>query len=420
MGSSSQLYSLSWGEFSSSLTSAVQVLRGHGDLVDVTLAAGGRSFPAHKIVLCAASPFLLDLLKSTPCQHPVVMLAGIGADDLESLLEFVYRGEVSVEPSQLPSLLQAAHCLCIHGLTPPTIVTESGEEVPASAIPAANDSLPKTTLNSYYPLKRRKRRRKSSTSSGKWPNNTNTDSENRPLDDDNNRTLSYENKDEDVADQTDDTGDGLSKSRSLSDQPASCPLCGAILRQSRNLRRHLELLHFGLGNSSKSSIHARHRRATGTDRAGDFGLSSLACVRPTAARMDSHLAARSSEASDFSMMTPLSITSSVSSASSVSLPGNLMGPGSSLLSSGDQNGHTLPGSVSTTCSTSMVPPPANGIYSSDGGASMLSCLLPSLPTLPSFSASHDVFRHGEMLRAGIAYHDSSRQHARHMQRTDVT
>lgn len=52
------------------------------------------------------------------------MLAGIGADDLESLLEFVYRGEVSVEPSQLPSLLQAAHCLCIHGLTPPTILTE--------------------------------------------------------------------------------------------------------------------------------------------------------------------------------------------------------------------------------------------------------------------------------------------------------
>lgn len=115
------------------------------------------------------------------------------------------------------------------------------------------------------------------------------------------------------------SGDGLSKTRSLSDQPASCPLCGAILRQSRNLRRHLELLHFGLGNSGKSGIHARHRRSA-ADRANDFGLSSLACVRPTA-RIDSHLAARSSEASDFSMMTPLSIASSVSSASSVSLPG---------------------------------------------------------------------------------------------------
>lgn len=96
-----------------------------------------------------------------------------------------------------------------------------------------------------------------------------------------------------------------------------------------------------------------------------------------------------------------------------------MAPSSSLLSSADQNGHILPGSASTTCGTSMVPP-SNGIYSSDGGASMLSCLLPSLPTLPSFPASHDMFRHGEMLRAGIAYHDSSRQHVRHMQRTDVT
>lgn len=41
------------------------------------------------------------------------------------------------------------------------------------------------------------------------------------------------------------TGDWSSKSRTLSDQPATCPLCGAIIRQSRNLRRHLELLHFG-------------------------------------------------------------------------------------------------------------------------------------------------------------------------------
>ncbi|XP_025993592.1 protein abrupt isoform X2 [Solenopsis invicta] len=426
MGSSGQLYSLSWGEFSSSLASAVQLLRGDGDLVDVTLAAGGRSFPAHKIVLCAASPFLLDLLKSTPCQHPVVMLAGIEAADLESLLEFVYRGEVSVEPEQLPSLLQAGRCLCIHGLSPPTVVTESGEEVPVSAIPTpTNDGL--SRVNSYYPLKRRKKRRKSSTSSGKWQCTGNTtDSEGRPLDD-NSRTMPYENKDDDTMDQTDDAGDGLSKTRSLSDQPVSCPLCGAILRQSRNLRRHLELLHFGLGNSSKSGIHARHRRAAvaaaaaaaaAADRATDFGLSSLACVRPTA-RLDSHLAARSSEASDFSMMTPLSIASSVSSASSVSLPGNLMGTSSSLLSSGDQNGHPLPGSTPATCNTSMVPP-TNGIYSSDGGPSMLSCLLPSLPTLPSFSASHDVFRHGEMLRAGIAYHDSTRQHVRHMQRTDVT
>nr|XP_034196199.1 transcription factor GAGA-like isoform X1 [Osmia lignaria] len=335
MGSSGQLYSLSWGEFSSSLASAVQLLRGHGDLVDVTLAAGGRSFPAHKIVLCAASPFLLDLLKSTPCQHPVVMLAGIAADDLESLLEFVYRGEVSVEPSQLPSLLQAAHCLCIHGLTPPTILTENGEEVPISAIPTANEALSKETVSPYFPLKRKRKRRKSSSSSGKWPRTSNTtDNENRSVDGTDNRSAGYDQKDEDNTEHGDDTAANdrleysnhrgchspraqeaqpvssensqagqhqdqmsesethlhtlmpmqpysplqipqfpgplnmgfppgiplplvtqsatvgtvasgptgnmnLSKIRGASDCPGVCPLCGATLRQARNLRRHL-------------------------------------------------------------------------------------------------------------------------------------------------------------------------------------
>lgn len=56
--------------------------------------------------------------QNTPCKHPVVMLAGVNANDLEALLEFVYRGEVSVDHSQLPSLLQAAHCLNIQGLAP--------------------------------------------------------------------------------------------------------------------------------------------------------------------------------------------------------------------------------------------------------------------------------------------------------------
>ncbi|XP_046141301.1 uncharacterized protein LOC114880886 isoform X1 [Osmia bicornis bicornis] len=357
MGSSGQLYSLSWGEFSSSLASAVQLLRGHGDLVDVTLAAGGRSFPAHKIVLCAASPFLLDLLKSTPCQHPVVMLAGIAADDLESLLEFVYRGEVSVEPSQLPSLLQAAHCLCIHGLTPPTILTENGEEVPISAIPTANEALSKETVSPYFPLKRKRKRRKSSSSSGKWPRTSNTtDNENRSVDGTDNRSAGYDQKDEDNTEHGDDTGDGLSKSRSMSDQPASCPLCGAILRQSRNLRRHLELLHFGLGSNNKSTVDTGYRR---TNKNNDLVRSTFASIcQPHVTRTDR---SKPAESADISTLTSSFIASS--NASNVSLTGNLMGPGSSILGTGDQ----IPNSAlvaATSCTASMASV-TNGVYSSD-------------------------------------------------------
>lgn len=57
------------------------------------------------------------------------MLAGVQASDLEALLEFVYRGEVSVDPSQLPSLLQAAHCLNIQGLSPTHTSNDSLQHV---------------------------------------------------------------------------------------------------------------------------------------------------------------------------------------------------------------------------------------------------------------------------------------------------
>lgn len=62
------------------------------------------------------------------------MLAGVNANDLEALLEFVYRGEVSVDHSQLPSLLQAAHCLNIQGLAPQTTVQKDDTQTYATSI----------------------------------------------------------------------------------------------------------------------------------------------------------------------------------------------------------------------------------------------------------------------------------------------
>lgn len=65
-------------------------------------------------------------------------------------------------------------------------------------------------------MKRRKKRRKSSSSSGKRQCTSNTtDSESRPLDD-NNRTMPYENKDDDAIDQADDTGNVNSSAKTLS------------------------------------------------------------------------------------------------------------------------------------------------------------------------------------------------------------
>ncbi|KAL1124593.1 hypothetical protein AAG570_001217 [Ranatra chinensis] len=219
-----QLYSLSWGDFGTSLSSTVQILRGHGDLVDVTLAAGGKIFPAHKLVLSAASPLLMELLKSTQCQHPVVMLAGITATDLEALLQFVYQGEVSVDPNQLPSLLQAAQCLDIQALSPASLSSDvCGGHHEHHGV-SRGTMMPCVTV--------RKRKRKARLTYATVPPNQEPGG---PHGDPNQVQV------EDAKGPMDDPA--IKKPPLISDLPVSCGICGATLRQSRNLRRHMELIH---------------------------------------------------------------------------------------------------------------------------------------------------------------------------------
>lgn len=44
------------------------------------------------------------------------------------------------------------------------------------------------------------------------------------------------------------------KNKSQSEQPATCPICQAVIRQSRNLRRHLELRHFKKPGMKKERV----------------------------------------------------------------------------------------------------------------------------------------------------------------------
>lgn len=215
-----QLYNLTWGEFSHTLSSTLQTLRCHGDLVDVTLTAGGKIFPAHKLVLGAASPLFMELLKSTKCEHPVVMLAGITAMDLEALLQFVYNGEVSVDPGQLPSLLQAAQCLNIQALSPSILSVDKNGQPLMASFHDSNSTRP--MISPFVSV--RKKRKKSSTSCSEEGGSSSCSSKEPP---------------------------DPKRSPLVSDLPVSCNICGVTLRQSRNLRRHMELMHLKPGSERK-------------------------------------------------------------------------------------------------------------------------------------------------------------------------
>nr|CAD7198736.1 unnamed protein product [Timema douglasi] len=94
-----------------------EALRDEEDFVDVTLACDGQRLKAHKVVLSACSPYFKELFKSNPCKHPILFLRDVEFSHLQSLVEFMYAGEVNVAQAQLSSFLHTAESLQIRGLT---------------------------------------------------------------------------------------------------------------------------------------------------------------------------------------------------------------------------------------------------------------------------------------------------------------
>lgn len=86
-------------------------------MVDCTLAAEGQSLQAHKVVLSACSPYLEDLLSKHYDKHPILLLKDVKFEELKSMMDYMYRGEVNVAQDKLNTFLRAAESLQIKGLS---------------------------------------------------------------------------------------------------------------------------------------------------------------------------------------------------------------------------------------------------------------------------------------------------------------
>lgn len=69
------------------------------------------------MVLSACSPYFQALFINHPDKHPIVILKDVPYTDMRSLLDFMYRGEVSVDQDRLTAFLRVAESLRIKGLT---------------------------------------------------------------------------------------------------------------------------------------------------------------------------------------------------------------------------------------------------------------------------------------------------------------
>lgn len=133
-----QQYCLRWNNHPSNLTGVLTSLLQREALCDVTLACDGEIvkvsylnsaqslekfanpissslflslLQAHQTILSACSPYFEMIFLQNSHPHPIIYLKDVRYSEMRSLLDFMYKGEVNVGRSSLPTFLKTAESL---------------------------------------------------------------------------------------------------------------------------------------------------------------------------------------------------------------------------------------------------------------------------------------------------------------------
>ncbi|XP_018024885.1 protein tramtrack, beta isoform [Hyalella azteca] len=154
MSESSGYLALRWNNHQSIFATTLDDLRIAESYCDVTLSCGGQFFSAHKFVLATCSDYFKEMIARTPCKHPVVYMRDVSPHDMEALLDFMYKGEVHVAETEVPSLLRTAEGLQVKGLAVPDSPRVSSP-VPQLRVPPPQLSTSPSRIATLVPKKKR-------------------------------------------------------------------------------------------------------------------------------------------------------------------------------------------------------------------------------------------------------------------------
>ncbi|CAG9765404.1 unnamed protein product [Ceutorhynchus assimilis] len=118
---------------------------------DVTICCGGKTFQAHKLRLCMASRYFKNIFQHDSADHSIVYLQDVTPKELALVLEYCYKGEVSLSKNNLQGFLEAAATLQIESLfseeaTDVSIISDTSEEVIINEISTNNNSADATFI----------------------------------------------------------------------------------------------------------------------------------------------------------------------------------------------------------------------------------------------------------------------------------
>ena len=102
-----------WQSYSDHVGSMLHEMRKSNDLTDVTLVCDDKTqLSAHRVVLSSCSPVFRSIFSNSfQNVNSVIYLRGVGYQEMESILEFIYIGEASIEQNKVAEFFNLANSL---------------------------------------------------------------------------------------------------------------------------------------------------------------------------------------------------------------------------------------------------------------------------------------------------------------------
>ena len=105
-------------EFEGFTGSTFKVLFSDQDFTDVTLVCNeDKQMKAHKVILSSSSLLLRRILLKNPHQNPLIYLKGVDYQNLQSIIQFMYLGQIEIAHEDLQQFIDTAKELEVNGLT---------------------------------------------------------------------------------------------------------------------------------------------------------------------------------------------------------------------------------------------------------------------------------------------------------------
>lgn len=107
---------LRWNDHQTLLHGICNSLLTSEKFADVTLFCEGISLKCHKFLLSACSSYFEQIFSETELDHPIIILRDVVCWEMQALLHFIYKGELTTDEKKLGRLIELARSLRIKGI----------------------------------------------------------------------------------------------------------------------------------------------------------------------------------------------------------------------------------------------------------------------------------------------------------------